>query len=199
MFNKVQSDFETLLEYNNYLEEVEDIIYAIVNEEPNAEEMKAKVKKYEEANKSQIVIRQSQRADEERSISDQIAAEQREAERRKREAVEEDRAMTLTKKKFKQEAVEVLLGEREEVSAELKAAQMQGYRNELKRQGRGVAANSTALPRVREPEEGLQPREKKMDRELYRKRQGAGAGIPSGGNIATFERNWNEAVSSLFV
>lgn len=45
-------------------------VFSIVNEEPNAEEAKAKVKAYEEANKSQIVIRQSQRADEERSIAD---------------------------------------------------------------------------------------------------------------------------------
>ena len=45
-------------------------VYDIVNEEPNAEECKAKVKKYEEENKSQIVIRQSQRADEDRSIAD---------------------------------------------------------------------------------------------------------------------------------
>mmetsp|Transcript_21904 Transcript_21904/g.36194 ORF Transcript_21904/g.36194 Transcript_21904/m.36194 type:complete len:168 (-) Transcript_21904:40-543(-) len=160
--------------------------------------MKAKVKAYEGAHKSQIVIRQSRRADEERSIADRIAAEQREAQRRKRENKEEERAVALTKRKFKQESAEVLLGEREEVSAELKAAQMQGYRNELRRQGRGSAANNTAQPRVREPEGGLLEREKKMDRELYRKRQGAGAGIPSGGNIATQERNWNEAVSSLF-
>lgn len=46
------------------------IVYSIVNEEPNAEEMKAKVKAYEEQHKSEIVIRQSQRADEERSIAD---------------------------------------------------------------------------------------------------------------------------------
>lgn len=174
-----------------------DTVYAIVNEEPNAEEMKAKVKAYEEANRSRIVIRQSQRADEERSIADRIAAEQRKAERLKREFKQEERAIALTKQKFKQEAAEVLLGEREEVSAELKAAQMLGYRNELRRQGRGAAANNTAQPRVREPEGGLQ-REHKMDRELYRKRQSAGSGIPSGGNIATSERNWNEAVSSLF-
>mmetsp|Transcript_8068 Transcript_8068/g.18727 ORF Transcript_8068/g.18727 Transcript_8068/m.18727 type:complete len:165 (-) Transcript_8068:142-636(-) len=158
--------------------------------------MKAKVKAYEEANKSQIVIRQSQRADEERSIADRIAAEQREAERRKREFQEEEKAIALTKRKFKQEAAEVLLGEREEVSAELRAAQMQGYRNELKRQGRGNAANNMISPRVREPEGGLQ-RDKKMDRELYRKRQAAGGGIQSG-SIASHERNWNETVSSLF-
>eukprot|EP00546_Thalassionema_frauenfeldii_P000655 CAMPEP_0178937080 /NCGR_PEP_ID=MMETSP0786-20121207/25548_1 /TAXON_ID=186022 /ORGANISM="Thalassionema frauenfeldii, Strain CCMP 1798" /LENGTH=213 /DNA_ID=CAMNT_0020615591 /DNA_START=140 /DNA_END=781 /DNA_ORIENTATION=- len=197
VFNKVEKDFKTLVEYNNYLEKVEDIIYSIVNEESNAEEMKAKVKTEEEANKSEIVIRQSRRADEERSIADRIAAEQREAERRKREIQEEESIIAINKQKFKQETAEVLLGEREDISAELKAAQMQGYRNELRRQGRGKAATSTVLPRVREPEGGLQ-REKKMDRELYRKRQAAGSGIPSGGNIATQERNWNEAVSSLF-
>ena len=44
VFNKTQKDFKTLLEFNNYLEEVEDIIYSIVNEEPNAEECKGKIK-----------------------------------------------------------------------------------------------------------------------------------------------------------
>jgi CDK-activating kinase assembly factor MAT1 len=70
VFNKVQADFDSLLEFNNYLEQVEDMIFAIVNEEPHAEEIKAKIKKYEEENKKQIVIRQSQRADEDRSIAD---------------------------------------------------------------------------------------------------------------------------------
>jgi len=125
-----------------------------------------------------------------------IAAEQREVERRKREVIEEERAIALTKRKYKQEAAEVLLGEREEVSAELRAAQMQGYRNELKRQGRGTTKNNMISPRVREPDDGLQ-RDKKLDRELYRKRQAAGGGIPSG-SIASHERNWNETVSSIF-
>jgi len=195
VFNKVETDFPSLLVYNNYLEEVEDVIFAIVNEEPNAEEMKAKVKAYEEAHKSQIVIRQSQRADEERSIADRIASEQREGERRKRDFNEEEQAIALAKRKFKQESAEVLLGEREEVSADLKAAQMQGYRNELKRQGRG-GAQAMLQPKVREPDGGLS-RDKKMDRELYRKRQAAGGGIPSG-SIAAHERNWNETVTSLF-
>jgi CDK-activating kinase assembly factor MAT1 len=216
----VESDFPTLLDYNNYLEEVEDIskfewcvtwrvstfasfshhectVYSIVNELPNAEECKAKVKKEEETNKSLIVIRQSQRADQERSIADQIAAERRELERRKREYEEEEQAIALAKRKFKQESEEVLLGEREEVSAELKAAQMQGYRNELKRQarGKGVAANIVS-PRVREPEGGL-GKDKMIDREFYRKRQAAGGGIPSNSH-AFHERNWTETVTTLF-
>jgi CDK-activating kinase assembly factor MAT1 len=110
VFNKVEGDFETLLEYNNYLEEVEDIIFSIVNEEPNAEEMKAKVKAYEEANKSQIVVRQSQRADEEQSIADRIAREQREAERRKQELQEEEKDRAISKRQYKQELTEVKLG-----------------------------------------------------------------------------------------
>lgn len=73
---------------------------------------------------------------------------------------------------------------------------MQGYRNELRRQGRGAAATNLVSPRVREPDGGLQ-KEQKLDRDLYRKRQAAGGGIPSG-SIATHERNWNETVSSLF-
>jgi CDK-activating kinase assembly factor MAT1 len=196
VFNKVEENFATLLEYNNYLEEVEDVIYSIVNEEPNAEDAKTKIKSYEEANRAQIVIRQSQRADEERSIQDRIALEQREAERRKRELKEEEKAIAFTKRRLKQESTQVLLGEREEVSAELRAAQMQGYRNELKRQGRGAAATNYASPRVREPDGGLQ-RDKKLDRELYRKRQAAGGGIPQE-SIDNQQRNWNETISTLF-
>ena len=40
-------------------------------------------------------------------------------------------------------------------------------------------------------------KEKKMDRELYRKRQAAGGGIPAG-SIASHEKNWNETEASLF-
>ena len=199
VYNKAETDFPSLLEYNNYLEEVEDIIFCIVNEEPNAEAMKAKIKAEEEANKAQIVIRQSQRADEERSIADRIAAEQREAARRKREFQMAEKAIQQTKRKIKQESTEVMLGEREEVSADLLQAQMMGYRNELKRQqqGRGALGAAVSLgPRVREPSGGL-VREKKIDRELYRKRQAAGGGIAPG-LPATAERNWQYTVSSLF-
>ena len=203
VFNKTQGNFSSLLEYNNYLEEVEDMIYSIVNEEPNAEECKGKIKAYETKNRAEIVIRQSQRADEERAIQDQIAAEQREAERRKRELQEEEKAIALTKRKFKQESAEVLLGERDEISAELRIAQMQGYRNELKRQREGRQANAATMlvsPRVREPEGGVNNRRdtaKTFDRALFeRKRRAAGGGIQAGS--LTQERNWNETVSTLF-
>jgi CDK-activating kinase assembly factor MAT1 len=196
VYNKTEQDFSSLLEYNDYLEEVEDKIYAIVNEEPAAEDIKARIKEYEQAHRAQIVIRQSQRADEERSILDRITSEQRETEQMRHAALEEERAVAAAKKRFKTETAEVLLGERGEVSAEVKQAQMQGYRNELRRQQRGKAVTAFVSPRVREPKDGLPDRET-MDRQLYLKRQAAGGGIPVG-SIASQERAWNETVSSLF-
>lgn len=198
IYNKTESDFPNLLEYNNYLEEVEDIIFSIVNEEPNAEEAKAKVKAYEEANRPQIVIRQSQRADRERDIADRIALEQREADRKKRDFMEIEKKVSAAKQQLKQEQTEVMLGQRDQVSAEVAAAQMLGYRNELIRQqkGRSGQSNPGDGPRVREPEGGL-VKDRLKDREMYRKRQAAGGGITSE-NIAVQERDWQLTVATLF-
>jgi CDK-activating kinase assembly factor MAT1 len=198
VFNKTEKDFDSLLEYNNYLEQVEDMIYSIVNEEPNAEECKLKIKEYEEQHRTEIVIRQSQRADEERAIQDQIASQKRDTELSRRDAKETARAIQAAKARFKQESAEVLLGEREEVSAELRQAQMQGYRNELKRQREGKGgATQFVSPRVREPDGGLLKKEMKLDRQFYLQRQAAGGGIPAG-SLTSQERNWNEMVSTLF-
>jgi len=199
VYNKVQRDFTNLEDYNNYLEEVEDIIYSIVNEESNAEECKAKLKKYEEENKSQIVIRQSRRADADRDWNDRIAAEQREKERRKREALQDENAITIAKRRYKLEATQVTLGEREEVSRELIEAQISGYRSEiLKQRGHGgQGPNYSQGSRVREPAGGLR-KDKKINKEEYLKRQAAGGGIPVR-NTQTHDRNWKLAVSSLFV
>ena len=195
VYNKTEADFPTLKEYNDYLEELEDMIYSIVNEEPDAEDCKARIKQYEQAHKAEIVVRQSQRADEERAIQDQITAEQLAAQRQRAEREEDEKFMEVTKRKLKAEQVAVLLHERDAVSAELIAAQMNGYKNEVIR--RGEAARADTKPRVREPGGGLLARESKLDREVYRKRQAAGGGTPDG-SIAIQERNWNETVSSLF-
>lgn len=203
VYNKTASDFPTLKEYNDYLEEVEDMIYSIVNEEPDADECKAKIKEYEQAHRAEIVVRQSQRADEERAIQDLIAAESETLKRNRLEAMEEQKVIAAAKRKFKQETTEVALGEREAVSAELTLAQMQGYRNEMKRQARGAGGNVVMFisPRVREPQGGWKPDSVTSGgvntSEFYRKRQAAGGGIPVG-SIASHERNWNETISSLF-
>lgn len=195
VYNKTQKDFETLLEYNNYLEEVEDIIWAIVNEEPNAEEMKNRVKRYEIENKAEIATRQSVRADEDRFIADRIAAEQRDSEKRKREFLDQEREIAATKRRFKQESLQVSLGEREEVSKELIEAQRTGYKNVKVQRQKAQNENLKQRPKVRVPMGGY--KKEKVDRELYLKRQAAGGGISSNSEIS-HEKNWNFAVSTLF-
>jgi hypothetical protein len=88
------------------------------------------------------------------------------------------------------------LGERAEVSAELLVAQMQGYKNEIKRRGPNSNIPIFVSPKVREPSTGLK-NESNLGPELYLKRQAAGGGIPVG-SIANQERNWNETYNSLF-
>lgn len=200
VYNKAQEDFNDLLSYNNYLEEVEDIIFNIVNEEPNAEDMKAKIRKYEIEHKSEIATRQSLRADEDRSISDRIAAEQRDAQRKKRQFLEEEKVIAAAKRRFKQESLQVSLGEREEVSKELIAAQKGGYRNEILKahRSRKQAQNEkyNQGPKVRVPAGGYVSAH--IDKALYLKRQAAGGGVPSG-SYASQEKNWNFAAETLFV
>ena len=73
---------------------------------------------------------------------------------------------------------------------------MSGYRNEMLKAQRGRAQGPLSLPRVREPPGGFHA-EKKLDKELYIKRQAAGGGIPSN-SLSVQERNWLFAVNTLF-
>ena len=112
--------------------------------------------------------------------------------------IEEEEEVANVKRRKRLEQQKVFLGEREEVSAEMREAQMQGYRNEVRRQqkGRKAASVPTEGPMVREPKDGLM-KETNITRELYEKRQSAGAGVQSG-SIAVHQREFDEAVASLF-
>lgn len=70
-------------------------------------------------------------AEEEQNVANQIMTEKWEVEQKKWECWGVSQAFTLVKQKIKHEAQEVILGEREEVSGVVQAAQIQGYRNEL--------------------------------------------------------------------
>uniref|UniRef100_A0A060TDJ4 RNA polymerase II transcription factor B subunit 3 n=1 Tax=Blastobotrys adeninivorans TaxID=409370 RepID=A0A060TDJ4_BLAAD len=97
VFNKREDDFDTLEEYNNYLEEVEDIVFNLVNE-VDVQETEAKLQSYEQANRTAILAnfqRQKQedealeelrRLDEEQKREERMHAlqeEEEEAERKR--------------------------------------------------------------------------------------------------------------------
>lgn len=60
IFNKTRDDFDSLDEYNAYLEEIETVIFNLVND-IDVEETEQKLKQYEEANKSTIMENNSLR------------------------------------------------------------------------------------------------------------------------------------------
>jgi len=64
-FNKRPEDFKTLKEYNDYLEEVEDITFNLIND-VNVEETEARIQKFAEENQSIIAANEAKQQREEK-------------------------------------------------------------------------------------------------------------------------------------
>ncbi|CAI0394304.1 unnamed protein product [Linum tenue] len=66
IFNKREEDFPSLTEYNDYLEEVEDMIFNLVsNPDTQATEaIKARIEEYKIENAEQIMLNQARKAEE---------------------------------------------------------------------------------------------------------------------------------------
>ena len=75
-FCKTQEDFSTLREYNDYLEEVEDIIFNLANN-IDVEETKRKIQDYKEYNKDYIKKNQNKISAERIELEDILNEERR--------------------------------------------------------------------------------------------------------------------------
>lgn len=80
IFNKRSEDFETLEEYNNYLEEIENVVFNITNG-IDVEKTEAKLHAYDQANRSQILAN-ALRQREEDAYQEQLEALELERKRR---------------------------------------------------------------------------------------------------------------------
>eukprot|EP00898_Chlorokybus_atmophyticus_P005975 jgi/Chlat1/6379/Chrsp44S05757 len=67
IYNRREEDFPSLTEYNDYLEDVEDLIFNLA-EGINVAETEAKVAQYQRENADQIVINAAKRAEEHRVL-----------------------------------------------------------------------------------------------------------------------------------
>ncbi|KAK5775695.1 hypothetical protein PVK06_043620 [Gossypium arboreum] len=63
IFNKREEDFPSLREYNDYLEEVEDMIFKLI-EGIDVQAIEEKITKYQQENAEQIMINQARKAEE---------------------------------------------------------------------------------------------------------------------------------------
>jgi len=88
-FNKRSEDFKTLRQYNDYLEEVEDIIYNLVNF-IDVEKTQERIKKYKLENQELIVINQAKKSEEDRQAQERMSAEKGEKEEKKKAQIMEE-------------------------------------------------------------------------------------------------------------
>ncbi|CAM9561059.1 unnamed protein product, partial [Chrysoparadoxa australica] len=147
IYNKTEEDFPDLDAYNDYLEEVENIIYDLANGIDVAETTK-KVSQYEQGNKSEILQNQARAMDNVRMVEQEIQAQQQQQESRKQYNELEERRRLQHLHQMRQEAAEVALGERDAVTATLTDQFVLG--SELE-QGQGMLPGMRQLLNISAP------------------------------------------------
>lgn len=102
-YNKKEEDFETLQEYNDYLEEVETIIYNLTNNIDFAETTR-RIEQYKKENK-EIILRNKMKYNKEALELDRLLEEEKQYEQDKRDALEKQEIETKRRKIMEKEAL----------------------------------------------------------------------------------------------
>lgn len=149
-FNKQQQDFESLDEYNDYLEQIEDMVFNLSNN-IDVEETEARLQAYEQANRSAILANSLRNQEENEAFEENQVYE---AEKRRYQA-ELNRKMEEEERIIKKEGEQEFLrrlAQSDGVDAEAiegKVAQMVKKRIEDKRIQLESAMPPPSLPRKR--------------------------------------------------
>eukprot|EP01116_Phalansterium_solitarium_P023080 TRINITY_DN7900_c0_g1_i1.p1 TRINITY_DN7900_c0_g1~~TRINITY_DN7900_c0_g1_i1.p1 ORF type:complete len:277 (-),score=57.53 TRINITY_DN7900_c0_g1_i1:24-854(-) len=85
-YNKRRGDFKALKEYNDFLEEVEDIVYNLVNG-IDVEATQARIARYKKDNEAAIAVNRARQVQEQREMDARLEAERQEAEAKRRRAL----------------------------------------------------------------------------------------------------------------
>lgn len=107
-FNRRETDFSTLKEYNDYLEMVETIVYNLSND-IDVEATKKKIENYRKDNKDQIIKNRSKVSQDEEYLTRLLEEETLNAEQRLQETLEEERKEKNLKKKNKELLLDELM------------------------------------------------------------------------------------------
>ncbi|ETV86178.1 hypothetical protein, variant 1 [Aphanomyces astaci] len=118
-YNKTGEDFNSLDEYNAYLEAVEDLIFDLLSEDDAVKDAaNAKWKQYKQENTLLINANEAKKAEEERRILHVIEEQRRVTDDRRRVQQQEDNKFQLDVQRQKAQLMEVALGERDEKDVE---------------------------------------------------------------------------------
>jgi CDK-activating kinase assembly factor MAT1 len=109
VFNRRENDFETLLDWNNYLEEVENLTFDLIDGGPKERaEAEKKLKAYEEGNKQDIAENENLSL-QERDLAKAQQEEEKEAARRRRAmALQEEQAEKEDLARSKRDVIDAL-------------------------------------------------------------------------------------------
>lgn len=107
-FNKREEDFETLREYNDYLEEIETIIFNLANN-VDVEGTKKKIEQYKKENRALIIRNKSKLSKDEEYLDDLIINEQQESVTRREQLIKDEMEEKRLKTKIKEALIDELM------------------------------------------------------------------------------------------
>lgn len=148
-FNKKEEDFSTLREYNDYLEEIETIIYNLANNIDVAETNK-KIEQYKKDNKEQIAKSKSKLGRSEFELEEMIELEKQKEEERRIELAREE--VETKKKKIREK--EALIDELTFSDANAKNI-LESFASAIQTQKKEVKASAPSAIRVTQFSTGI--------------------------------------------
>lgn len=120
IYNKQEGDFPSLREYNDYLEQVEDIVYNLTNNF-DVENTKLRMEQYQRENRDVIQRNKAKLTREQEELEELLLMEQQGNEQRRLDLLQEEQRQLQAKKKNKQALLDEL--ERSQVPAAILLAQ----------------------------------------------------------------------------
>ncbi|MGH0185842.1 UNVERIFIED_CONTAM: hypothetical protein FKN15_018991 [Acipenser sinensis] len=108
IYNKNDSDFPSLREYNDYLELIEEIVYNLTNN-MDLENTKQMMEQYQRENKEIIQKNKIKLTREQEELEELLAMERQENEQRRLLQIKEEKRQVLAKKKNKQALLDELV------------------------------------------------------------------------------------------
>ncbi|XP_061599049.1 CDK-activating kinase assembly factor MAT1 [Cololabis saira] len=107
IYNKRDFDFRSLREYNDYLEEVEDIVYNLTNNN-DVENTKLRMEQYQRENRDVIQRNKAKLTREQEELEELLLLEQQSNDQRRLEVLQEEKKQLQAKKKNKQALLDEL-------------------------------------------------------------------------------------------
>lgn len=116
IYNKTEKDFNTLLEYNNYVEMIEDMIFDLVSG-INEDSIQKEIATYSKTNSIEIIERFNQRLQEEEAVATRMKEVQRIKDEKIKENLKNELNLRNEKKLLSRQMNDYLLGDTDSMLA----------------------------------------------------------------------------------